>query len=265
MPEFGPGFKKAREGLGLSLEDVASETRISVRFLQAIESEDFQRLPGGVFNRGFIKAFAERIGIDPIAALAEYDRLARGRESDPVPRSQDEALEAPVRLSWIIYPIGAVILILAIAGYFFLTRGSEAPGATTPPIIASSPPTVSSPPIPAPSAVPTPAAAAPAPQNEPPPPATPGAASEVTLEFTATEPTWIRILADGSPPFEEILQPGVTRRFTANNSIDVVIGNAGGVSLRVNDRDLGSIGRPGQVRSFVLTPGNVDEIDEIIG
>jgi len=70
--EFGKKFRKARESKELSLEAVSNVTKISARMLQAIEDEDFDRLPGGVFNKGFIRAYAKHLGLDSEIAITEY-------------------------------------------------------------------------------------------------------------------------------------------------------------------------------------------------
>src|SRR5947208_14630864 len=75
MSNFGSTFKKGRESKGISLDRIAAETRISTRFLLAIENEEFNLLPGGIFNRGFVRAYAEKVGIDPDQAVADYERL----------------------------------------------------------------------------------------------------------------------------------------------------------------------------------------------
>src|SRR4030095_2827466 len=80
MTNFGASFKKARESKGISLDQIAKTTRISTRFLAAIESEEFHLLPGGVFNRGFVRSFAESVGLDPNQAVADYERLVLVRE-----------------------------------------------------------------------------------------------------------------------------------------------------------------------------------------
>lgn len=72
MAEFGKKFRKARESKELSLEAVSNVTKIGARMLQAIEDEDFDRLPGGVFNKGFIRAYAKHLGLDPETAITEY-------------------------------------------------------------------------------------------------------------------------------------------------------------------------------------------------
>src|SRR6185436_2837971 len=80
MTNFGANFKKAREAKGIPIDQIALETRISTRFLLAIENEDFHLLPGGIFNRGFVRTYAERIGLDPDQAVEEYTRLTEFRE-----------------------------------------------------------------------------------------------------------------------------------------------------------------------------------------
>src|SRR6266498_1159291 len=75
MTNFGASFKNARESKGVSLGKIAAETRISTRFLIAIENEEFHLLPGGIFDRGFVRAYAEKLGLDPDQAVADYRLL----------------------------------------------------------------------------------------------------------------------------------------------------------------------------------------------
>jgi cytoskeletal protein RodZ len=72
MGEFGAKFRKARESKELSLDDVSNVTKISARMLQAIEEEDFDQLPGGVFNKGFIRAYAKHLSLNSEDAVNEY-------------------------------------------------------------------------------------------------------------------------------------------------------------------------------------------------
>ncbi|MBD0326229.1 MAG: helix-turn-helix domain-containing protein [Pyrinomonadaceae bacterium] len=74
---FGEELRLAREARGISLREISEQTRISVRYLEAIESNDYKRLPGGIFNRSFIKAYAKYVGYDEQAALEGYTRTAR--------------------------------------------------------------------------------------------------------------------------------------------------------------------------------------------
>jgi len=70
--EFGNKFRKEREKQGISLEDVSNVTKISSRMLRAIEDEQFDRLPGGVFNKGFIRAYAKHLGLNDDQAVTDY-------------------------------------------------------------------------------------------------------------------------------------------------------------------------------------------------
>jgi cytoskeleton protein RodZ len=74
MLELGTSFRKSRASLNLSIDKIAAETRINPRFLEAIENERFDLLPGGIFNRGFIRAYAVRLGLDPEEALQGYEK-----------------------------------------------------------------------------------------------------------------------------------------------------------------------------------------------
>lgn len=72
MGEFGDKFRKEREKKGFSLDDVSNVTKIGSRMLQAIEEEHFDQLPGGVFNKGFIRAYAKHLGLNDNDAVTEY-------------------------------------------------------------------------------------------------------------------------------------------------------------------------------------------------
>ena len=83
---IGEQLRLAREERGIGLRDISDQTRISVHYLEAIEGNDFKRLPGGVFNRSFIKAYARCIGYDEREAIESYTRYLRehGESSDDV-------------------------------------------------------------------------------------------------------------------------------------------------------------------------------------
>src|SRR5262249_43875543 len=151
MTNFGASFKKAREAKGISLDQIAMDTRISTRFLRAIESEEFHLLPGGIFNRGFVRAYAERVGLDPDQAVSDYERLS-GVRNDPVeaPALGNTLPHKPNRF---LYPIAAGLLIIVIAIFYIVNRdASQAAQTVSPP----SPPTnVQRAPEPVPEAPPT--------------------------------------------------------------------------------------------------------------
>ncbi|MGB8114755.1 MAG: helix-turn-helix domain-containing protein [Candidatus Sulfotelmatobacter sp.] len=79
MEAFGDKLRKQREQRGITLEAISSTTKISTRMLRALEEEKFEQLPGGVFNKGFVRAYARQVGLDEEEAIADY--LAALRES----------------------------------------------------------------------------------------------------------------------------------------------------------------------------------------
>jgi cytoskeleton protein RodZ len=80
--EFGEKFRKEREKQGISLDDVSNVTKISSRMLRAIEDEEFDRLPGGVFNKGFIRAYAKHLGLNDDQAVNDYLACLRQSQVD---------------------------------------------------------------------------------------------------------------------------------------------------------------------------------------
>jgi cytoskeleton protein RodZ len=82
MAHFGDKFRKARESRELSLDDISNVTKISARMLQAIEEEHFDQLPGGVFNKGFIRAYAKHLGLNSEEAVNDYLQCLRQEQID---------------------------------------------------------------------------------------------------------------------------------------------------------------------------------------
>jgi cytoskeletal protein RodZ len=80
--QFGDKFRKAREAKNISLDDVSNVTKISSRMLQAIEQEHFDQLPGGVFNKGFIRAYAKHLGLNDEDAVTDYLACLRQAQVD---------------------------------------------------------------------------------------------------------------------------------------------------------------------------------------
>src|SRR5438874_912421 len=154
MSNFGSTFKKGRESKGISLDRIAAETRISTRFLLAIENEEFNLLPGGIFNRGFVRTYAEKVGLDPDQAVADYERLVAVREpaetATPAPtnRKGDRHL----------YPVVIGVLLLIIVIFYVVNREAPNTAQTASPAVANTP---ASPAEPAP-ASPAPSTSAPA-------------------------------------------------------------------------------------------------------
>lgn len=86
---LGEKLRQAREARGISISEVAEQTRISALYLEAIENNDYRTLPGGIFNKGFVKSFAKFVGVDEQEALQDYSRLLaeQGTESTDDPKT----------------------------------------------------------------------------------------------------------------------------------------------------------------------------------
>jgi len=83
---IGEKLRLARETRGIALRHISEQTRISMRYLEAIETDDYRRLPGGIFNRSFIRAYAKHVGYDEQQALEEYSTMMHehGESTDEV-------------------------------------------------------------------------------------------------------------------------------------------------------------------------------------
>src|SRR5438552_13545804 len=80
---IGEKLRLARETRGIALRDISDQTRISMRYLEAIETNDYKHLPGGIFNRSFIKAYARCIGFDEKSAVEGYTSTMREQGQSP--------------------------------------------------------------------------------------------------------------------------------------------------------------------------------------
>ncbi|MGA2847026.1 MAG: helix-turn-helix domain-containing protein [Candidatus Acidiferrales bacterium] len=112
---FGEHLKREREMRGVSLEEISSATRIAPRFLVALENEQWDQLPGGVFNRGFIRAIARFLGLDEDSLVSEYALVTKGRAEPGV--VADPPIESGRRYQEITLVI--VLAVLLIAGAVF--------------------------------------------------------------------------------------------------------------------------------------------------
>lgn len=122
---LGEKLRQAREERGISISEVAEQTRISSLYLESIEADNYKPLPGGIFNKGFVKSYAKFIGLDEHEALHDYAKIVaetEGRENDPLRKYQPEVLTderiTPSMTPTVIF--AAIILALGTAGILFL-------------------------------------------------------------------------------------------------------------------------------------------------
>ncbi len=113
---IGEQLRLAREGRGIPLREISDQTRISMHYLEAIETNDYKRLPGGIFNRSFVKAYARYVGFDEKEAVDGYTRYMRelGDASDEVnstPYHSKVYTDAPATRSPILTVVLAIVIL----------------------------------------------------------------------------------------------------------------------------------------------------------
>ena len=131
MSSFGETLRRERELRQISLREIAEATKINLRYLDALERDDFRHLPGGVFNKGFVRAYAQFIGIDPetmVTAYLEEDGRQQARASratgTPPPAPEPGAPIRPLGLRvWFAAVVIILILVLLAAGLTALGYG----------------------------------------------------------------------------------------------------------------------------------------------
>ena len=131
MGSFGARLKQEREKKGVTLDEVALATKIGTRMLRALEEERFNLLPGGIFNKGFVRAYARQLGLDEDQAIADYLDAAGLNAPPPVPEVIHElkAAESPVEEKekkksepWTV-PWGALAVVLLVIAFVFAVWG----------------------------------------------------------------------------------------------------------------------------------------------
>lgn len=134
---FGERLKREREMREVSLTEVTQATRIGPRYLEALENEQWEKLPGGAFNRGFVRAVARYLGLDEENLLAEYD-LARSQDSakSPAPRPAENRIPQPSKWPMVLTALILLLVVAALAvagvyGWRRIRRGKQSPAAAT--------------------------------------------------------------------------------------------------------------------------------------
>jgi len=117
MASLGDELRRQRELRQISLREISDATKINIRFLEALERNDFTHLPGGQFNKGFIRAYSRHIGLDPEKLVDAYMEELQRQESESHPDAgATEVPRAPRRLSARAV-LGVIALIIMLAGF----------------------------------------------------------------------------------------------------------------------------------------------------
>jgi hypothetical protein len=236
---FGEHLKRERELREVSLNELTKATRIGPQFLAALENEQWDKLPGGVFNRGFVRAIARYLGLNEENLLAEYD-LVRGETAiSAQPPTENKIPRPPI---WV--PIVGVLVILAVlagivAGGIYGFRRYAAHRAAKK---AS-----------ATDAVPVPNLPHPDGGGGSGDPAGAAGAVPLDLSVSTSAATHVRVLADGVALLDANLPAGETRRFAARERFEITAGDSSAVLLEMNGRAMPPVGAPGASGTIVLS------------
>ncbi len=251
---------------GVSLDEISAATRIATRFLRAIEDEQWDQLPGGVFNRGFVRAVARYLGLDEEDIVAEYGAAAGDGPTVPVWTGRPPAVTPDQ--PWLAWILIAVIALTFLMGGWFAARRISAWRASRRAVRVTSASDVASPEQPAtPSAseaVPVAGEVAPnSPQqgvalpDNTDPSAAGGAisssAAAFELKVEAGETTSVTVNADLRTVFEGIMKSGEEHTFTAQDKFQVTALDAGAVQLELNGKRLAPMGPRGQGGKVTIT------------
>ena len=274
-------LKQEREQRGITLDQISQSTKIGTRFLQALEQDHFEQLPGGIFNKGFVRAYARFVGIDEEQAVADY--LSATGANQPKTEAVEDApvIELPPeqeRSHAAGVPWGMLATLLLIVAFSFAVWGFYSRVTIT----RTQPPTRTSL-----SQTPTPAAASPSPQeaqaarevkssgppNVSPLPAarTTSAANsspasisnstveavprDIVLQIRAREDAWVSINVDGEVTTQETLTALSEKTIRARQQIILKAGNIGALDLEFKGKPLPVQGKAGEVKTLAFNAG----------
>src|SRR4030095_3858457 len=189
VPTVGERLRAAREEKGLSLEDIAAQTRIPQRHLESIEASEWDKLPAPPYTTGFAKSYASAVGLDR-TEIGEQLKVELGGQR---PIANVEVFEAadPARTmpKWLVFAGIAAVILLVVVMSWLNRRSLEQPEEAV---------------------TNTPAATVTAPA-QPPPPSVPTPATQGPVVLNATEAVWLQVYQKGGTTlFSGILQPGQT-------------------------------------------------------
>lgn len=251
LEELGYELNQLRERQMLSIDQVSAQTMIQPRVIRAIESGNLKELPEGVYVRGFLRRYADALGLDGHAVASEFPLEPQNAEIQPSWQETPEAQLRPLHL----YFAYVGLIAAAIAGLSYVWSRSTTPitanqPSPVPSLIASPSPTAANP-VAQPGQSPAAQAIATSPTPSPSPsvPAKP-----VRVDVTLREQSWLRVTVDGRTDFEGMMQAGTQRSWAADREVRIRAGNAGGVIVSFNEQEAKPIGKPGAVQSAVFPP-----------
>ncbi len=258
----GEILKKRREELGKDLKEIAHTLKIRYDYLKAIEDGAFEKLPEEVYVKGYIRDYAKFLKIDPEIIIKAYiEKTSPAAIEKSLPPSVDAA---PTKKLKIKYFLVAIILLVAAVAYVLFHSAPEKPK-TAPSEITIPPPSIAPDVSSAPESLTTrsdqPLQQVQPVQEDKEITGKTGTLSEHILEISAIETTWLLVNIDNTDSKEMLLKQDDSVRLSARQSFLLKIGNAGGIKLVLDGKEIGTPGEKGQVitlnlpREENVTPG----------
>ncbi|MHB8076164.1 helix-turn-helix domain-containing protein [Desulfosporosinus fructosivorans] len=249
MAGEGQMLQAAREEKKWSFTYTEEITKIRVRYIQALEEEKYDILPGTTYVKGYLRTYAKQLGLNSDEIIDLYNASAK---PEAINVFETPSKYVKVRPLWVRPAIIASMAVLAIVLLIAIKAFSQSGNKLDPPYV--------------PAALPS------APQTEQttPPPNTPvvtdptnvvaNTQEGLTAQLVFTQPCWIEVRVDGQPALQGTFTAGTTKEVKATSKIELVsVGNAGGLSITLNGKALPSLGKAGQVlRNVVLTKENLN-------
>ena len=247
----------------MTLQQVSASTKIPVSKLQAIERDEIDSLPGGIFTRGFVRSYAETVGLDPQETLAQFE--ARFPEESSVAtlhatiegRANEEFVKrqktAKVLIWSALLAVPLVVWLLVVGAREIRSPAERdeavaAEGETSGAQASETPPASAAVPE-----APRPTASE---VRSDPPPAAASAAGQLTMAISPTADCWVQASADGATVISRVLRAGDRAVVVAQGAIELRIGDAGAFAFTINQRPGRVLGAPGEVLDVRITPAN---------
>ena len=258
MSSVGETLRRERLRKDLGLEQISRETKISARLLDAIEKDQFELLPGGVFAKSFVRQYARFLGLDEEEMAAEVEKAINpvgdlpsfaGTRSQPAFKVPPVAeWEGTGRSNSSVLPALALVVavMLVCSAVYAWWQRSRRPAPVTPPIAAAQK-------APAPAPKTDVSASAPAQEAAPAPVESANPAATLQVSLTADAVAWVQVWADGKSVMIGKLKPSVVKTFAAVEGLRIRTGNAGSLLVTVNGKPAGTLGPKGQVRMVEVT------------
>lgn len=250
MPSIGQELRRERELRGVALSDIAKITKINLSFLQALEEDRLNILPGEFFIKGMIRAYAKVVGLDEDQVLILYAHSLHQKAQDQVyeARKRDMPILKSRKPNTLLIGIAALFL-AAVTALIFLGFGLRKSTRRTPADLRTEAPieAKAAPPVAPKSAETRPESAA-------------GLPAELSLQITFVQDTWIQVVSDGQPVLDQLKLPGERVTLSCRKEFILSTGNAGGFTFTLNGRRGKPLGGPGVVlKNILISPTNFRE------